>query len=123
MKPLAIDILLFVVVASCWIGVVGMLRMRHPIQALHYVSVPATIGSAAFTIALFLDQGFGSASMKGLLVTIVLLAINSVVAHATARAFRTRELGHWEPQEGDPIEFVPSTHHAGPHGEVKEDRQ
>ena len=32
--------------------------------------------------------------------------INSVGTHATARAFRARELGHWEPRDGDPIEFV-----------------
>jgi hypothetical protein len=36
----------------------------------------------------------------------VLLGINSVVAHATARAFRQRELGHWEPLDTDPLEFV-----------------
>ena len=118
MKPLAIDGLLALIVASCWIGVLGMLRMRDPIQALHYVSVPATIGSVAFTIAVFVDQGMGVASMKALLITAVLLAINSVVAPASARAFRKRQLGHWEPRDGDPLEFMPSTHHPGPHGEV-----
>lgn len=122
MKALAIDVLLALVVASCWIGTVGMLRMREPIQALHYLSVPATIGSVAFTIAVFVDQGFGAASLKALLITAVMLAINSVVAHASARAFRTRQLGHWEPRDGDPLEFVPSTHHPGPHGEVKENK-
>jgi hypothetical protein len=37
------------------------------------------------------------------------LGINAVVGHATGRAFRARELGHWEPRDGDPIEFVRDT--------------
>jgi hypothetical protein len=39
----------------------------------------------------------------------MLLAVNSVVTHATARAFRTREIGHWQPRDGDNIEFVRDT--------------
>lgn len=106
-----LDGLLGIVVLACWIGVVGMLRMRHPLQALHYLTLPATFGMFALTIAIFLEDGFGSAAVKTLLIALVFLAINSVVTHATARAFRARELGHWEPLDGDPIEFVPSTHH------------
>jgi multisubunit Na+/H+ antiporter MnhG subunit len=120
-----IDALLCLLVASCWIGVLGMLRMPHPVQALHYLALPATVGVGALTIAVFFQTGFGSASMKMLLVAVVIVAFNSVVTHATARAFRARELGHWEPRDGDPMEFVPSTHHpaaygADPHGSVKE---
>lgn len=107
-----LDLLLAVVVLTCWLGVLGMLRMPHPTQALHYLTLPATIGIAAAAIAVFLDQGWGSAGLKTLLIALVLLGINSVVTHASARAFRTRDLGHWQPLDGDPIEFVPSSHHA-----------
>lgn len=115
-----IDVLLGLVVMACWIGVLGMLRMRHPVQALHYLAVPATLGAGALTMAVFVECGFGSTSWKTLLIAAVILAINSVVAHATARAFRARELGHWEPRDGDPMEFVPSTHHPGPRGGRRE---
>lgn len=98
--------LLAVVVLSCWLGVVGMWRMREPTQALHYLSLPASAGAIALTVAVFLSQGGNQAFWKTLLITFILLAINSVVTHATARAFRARELGHWEPRAGDPIEFV-----------------
>ena len=106
LHALAIDVLLGLVALSCWLGVIGMLRMPQPTQAMHYLTLPATAGIFALTVAVFLEAGFSSTSFKTLLIAFILLAINSVVTHATARAFRTRELGHWEPRNGDPIEFV-----------------
>lgn len=108
---IAIDGLLGLAVLACWIGVTGMVRMPHPTQALQYLTLPATIGMGAVMMAIFVDTGLSSAAFKALLIAVVVLGINSVVTHATARAFRARHLGHWEPLDGDPIEFVPSTHH------------
>lgn len=95
------------VVLSCWLGVIGMLRMREPMQALHYLGIPACFGSVLLAIGVFLSAGNSSISWKTLLLTIELLAANAVVTHAIARAFRTREIGHWEPRQGDPVEFIP----------------
>jgi monovalent cation/proton antiporter MnhG/PhaG subunit len=108
---LVIDTLLGLVVVACWLGVIGMLRMHEPTQALHYLTLPATVGVFALVLGVFLETGPAFAAFKTLLIAVILFAINAVVTHATARAFRTRELGHWQPQDGDPIEFVPSTHH------------
>lgn len=99
-------VLLGVVVLSCWLGVIGMLRMREPMQALHYLALPACIGSVFLTAAVFVRTGNSQASWKTAITVLVLFAINSVVAHATARAFRTRELGHWRPLPGDNVEQV-----------------
>jgi monovalent cation/proton antiporter MnhG/PhaG subunit len=99
-------ILLATVVLLCWLGVLGMWRMKEPMQALHYLSLPATAGAILMTIAVFVAQGAGQASWKAVLICFILLATNSVVTHATARAFRARELGHWEPLDSDPIEMV-----------------
>jgi monovalent cation/proton antiporter MnhG/PhaG subunit len=98
-------VLLGGVVVFCWLGVIGMWRMRQPMQALHYLSLPATGGSVLLTIAVLISQGLGQPFCKVLLITGVLFAMNSVVTHATARAFRARQLGHWEPREGDPMEM------------------
>lgn len=86
-----------------------MWRMRQPTQALHYLSMPASIGMIALVIAVFVCDGPNQVFWKTLLITGVLLMTNSVVTHASARAFRSRELGHWEPLDGDPIEFVRDT--------------
>ena len=103
------DALLAIVVLTCWVGVLGMWRMRQPMQALHYISLPGSLGVIVLSIVVFVEEGNTQASWKTLLVAIVVLAINAVVGHAIGRAFRTRELGHWEPRTGDPIEFVRET--------------
>lgn len=99
-------ILLAGVVLLCWLGVLGMWWMREPMQALHYLSLPATAGAILLTIAVLLSQGLAQAFWKVVLISAILLASNSVVTHATARAFRARKLGHWEPIDGDPMEAV-----------------
>lgn len=101
-------ILLAAVVLSCWLGVIGMLRMREPMQALHFLGLPACVGSPLLCIAVFVATGNSSAAWKTLLISALLLLANAVVTHAVARAFRTRELGHWQPQPGDPFEYTPT---------------
>lgn len=103
--PIAEAILLAIVVLTCWLGVIGMLRMKEPTQALHYLALPG-LGAMVLTAAVFVETGPSSAAWKMLFISFMLLAVNSVVAHATARAFRIRDLGHWEPRDGDAIEFV-----------------
>lgn len=98
--------LLAAVPAACWIGVLGMWRMKEPMQALHYLSLPATAGALLLAVAVLVDRGIGETFWKTLLIAAILLGINSVVTHATARAFRARQLGHWEPLDGDPMETV-----------------
>ena len=109
LHTLLTDVLLGIVVLTCWIGVAGMWRMKKPMQALHYISLPASLGIIALSIAVFVEEGNSQASWKTLLIAVVVLGINAVVGHATGRAFRARELGHWEPLDGDPIEFVRET--------------
>jgi multisubunit Na+/H+ antiporter MnhG subunit len=99
-------VLLSGVAGLCWLGVLGMWRMKEPTQALHYLSLPATAGVALLTVAVVIFQGFGQAFWKTGLTAAILFASNSVVTHATARAFRARKLGHWEPLDGDPMEMV-----------------
>lgn len=99
-------VLLALVALLCWLGALGMWRMKEPTQALHYLSLPATAGAGLLTIAVLISQGVGQTFWKVLLINMILLASNSVVTHATARAFRGRELGHWQPLDGDPMEMV-----------------
>jgi len=97
--------LLILVVLFCWLGVLGMWRMKEPMQALHYLSLPATAAAVLLTVAVLLAQGVCQAFWKVLLIAMILWAFNSVVTHATARAFRARQLGHWQPLDGDPMEM------------------
>lgn len=102
-----VDGLLGLTAAACWLGALGMIRMRDPFQALHYLGIPATVGMGSLTLAVFIETGWTQASWKCAIILAILLAANSVGTHAAARAFRAREKGHWEPEPGDPeIEFL-----------------
>lgn len=104
---IAVDGLLAVTCASCWIGVLGMVRMRDAYQALHYLGIPSIVGLGTLTLAMFVQTGWSQASWKSLLILGIFVASNSVGTHAAARAFREREKGHWEPDPGDPeIDFL-----------------
>lgn len=107
-------VLLAVVVLSCWLGAVGAWRMREPVQGLHFCTLSAAIGMGALVVAVFVALGNTSASWKTVLIYLILLVVNSVGTHATARAFRARELGHWQPRDGDPFEWVGPDEEAPP---------
>jgi multisubunit Na+/H+ antiporter MnhG subunit len=96
------------IVASCWIGVIGMIRMRVPMQALDYLSLPACSGSILLVAAVFVHTGSSSAAWKTVVICLLLLAINPIVTHATARALRSRESGYWKLLPDDGAEFIPA---------------
>jgi monovalent cation/proton antiporter MnhG/PhaG subunit len=106
-QTIAVDLLLGLTSLACWVGVLGMIRMRDPYQALHYLGVPGVVGMGSLTIAVFVQTGWTQASWKCAIILVILVAANAVGTHAAARAFREREKGHWEPDPKDPeIEFV-----------------
>lgn len=85
---------------SSWL----MLRMKDEYQMMHFMSPPASVSIIFITVAIFLQQGRKPESFKALFITVVLLMMNSVVTHATARAFRIRESReHWHPQQGEEV--------------------
>lgn len=103
----AVDGLLAFTALSCWAGALGIIRMRDPWQALHYLGVPAIAGMGALTLALFVQTGWSQASWKAAIILVVMVAANSVGTHAAARAFRQRQKQHWEPHPDDPeVEFL-----------------
>jgi multisubunit Na+/H+ antiporter MnhG subunit len=71
---------------------IAMLIARTPLQRLHYLAPVGSIGGALLTLALLLSDPQKVAALKGALVTVLLVVVNAVVAHATARAIRTRQL-------------------------------
>jgi len=104
---IAVDGLLAVTALSCWAGALGMVRMKDPYQALHYLGLPAIVGMGALTLAVWIETGFSQAAWKCGIILLILVASNSVGTHAAARAFRQREKGHWEPLAEDKgVEFL-----------------
>ncbi len=103
-QHIAVAALLGLTVACCWIGSLGMWRMREPVQALHYLAVPGSVGGVALAAAVLVQTGLKQTGLKALLIAAMLLGINSIVSHATARAFRLRRSGD-DINEKDPLGF------------------
>ncbi len=90
-----IHILIEAAVAVSLFSTIGILVMEDINDKLHYLAVPATVGIALITIAIVLQEGLSQASIKAFLCALIVLVTNPVVTHATARAARIREFGHW----------------------------
>lgn len=100
------NVLLGAIAVLCWLGCIGMLRMKEPLQALNFLSLPAAVAAVLLPFAFLCLSGWSMATLKAAMIALLLLASNSVVTHATARAIRVRDVGHWEPREEDDIEYV-----------------
>lgn len=103
MKVIAIDILVAAAVLVALLSVLGMLRMRDPYQRMHYISPPAALTPLFLTIAIFLQDGMKPESFKAVVITFVLIGMNTVVTHAAARAFRMADTKDWHPGSGEEV--------------------
>jgi monovalent cation/proton antiporter MnhG/PhaG subunit len=90
-----IDVLLGIGALASLFGVLGVLAMKDLYEKLHYLSLPATISICSFTIAIVIDKHFSTAGIKAVIIAIVILLMNAVLTHATARAARVRQFGRW----------------------------
>ncbi len=84
----------------CW----GLLLIHDFYERLHFLSTITTVSTFALLLAIVVKEGWGQATIKGILVYLVLLLINAVLTHATARAARVREFGHWTVDPSENVE-------------------
>ena len=98
---LAVEVLLWVAVVVAWICCLGMVLMEEFFEKLHYMASVTTVSMFAILIAVVIEEGAGQATMKTIAIAVVLLLINAVLTHATARAFRVQALGDWKVKDGE----------------------
>ena len=101
MKEICIDALVSVATALAVLSAWLMLRMKDEYQMMHFMTPPASLSVALITVAIFLQQGCKPESFKALFLVVVLLLMNTVVTHATARAFRIRATHDWRTLPGE----------------------
>ncbi len=107
---IAVEVLLAVAVIIALLCCLGVLLMQNLYERLHYMSSVTTVAAFCIVLAVAIEEGWGQATIKSVLVFVVLLLMNAVLTHATARAARVRSLGHWTP---DPDENIPGTEGGG----------
>lgn len=101
---IAVEVLVWVAVVICLICCLGIVLMKDFFERLHYMATVSTVATVTLLIAVVIEQGWGQAAIKMSLIVIVLILMNAVLTHATARAARVRDLGHWQPAEREKIE-------------------
>lgn len=100
----AIDILLFSSLALTVFCCVALVLVSGLYNRMHYLGPVTSASITLLLAAVIVKYGWGQATIKTFLVWLVLVLNNAVLTHATARAARVRQLGHWKPQ---PKENIP----------------
>jgi monovalent cation/proton antiporter MnhG/PhaG subunit len=90
-----IDILLYVAVATVLVSAIGLLVMKNVNERLHYLGPLTTLSTFLIAAAVFIQEGLSDAATKSIISALALALMNAVLTHATARAARIREYGHW----------------------------
>ena len=105
---IAVDVLLWAVTGTTALSCLGMLVMHQDVfQQLHYLAPVADIAAVLLVAAVGIQEGWGQALVKTILIAAVLILMNAVLAHATARAARVRHFGYWNPHPDEHIEGSP----------------
>lgn len=96
-----IKILLYAAVGIALFSTVGILIMKDVNDKLHYLAPPATVSVLLIAGAIAIEEGWSQATGKAIFCAVALALMNPVLTHATARAARIRELGHWNSRPND----------------------
>jgi multicomponent Na+:H+ antiporter subunit G len=90
-------VLVVVAFLACAMSVLGvLLTHRNAYDGMHFTGPAASVAPIALAIAVVVDFGpFSQAGVKAVLIAVLLMLLNAVVVHATARALRIREHGRW----------------------------
>ena len=98
---IAVEVSLALAVVVAWICCLGLLLMRDFFDQLHFLAPVTTVSMVLILAAVVMEQGWGQATVKTILILVVMLLINAVLTHATARARRIEMLGQWQPKEDE----------------------
>jgi multicomponent Na+:H+ antiporter subunit G len=104
-EEIAVTALLTLGVVAQLTGVVGVLVGGNVYDRLHFTGPASIFGALAFALAVVLDEGpLSQAGLKSTLVALLLLSLNPILVHATARAAYIRERGSLTPLSEEPVE-------------------
>ena len=90
MRPLSVDILLAVAVASEVICVLGVLLSATVYDRLHYSGATTAVTPLLFLAAVAVEHGHANPTWNAVADAAALLLLNATLSHATARVARRR---------------------------------
>ena len=100
---ITVEVLLAIGILIALLCCLAVPVMKNRYERLHFMAPVSTVSVTLILIAVIVQEGWGQATIKMVLILLALVFTNAVLAHATARAARVRDLGHWQPAEGEKI--------------------
>jgi multicomponent Na+:H+ antiporter subunit G len=70
--------------------------VKDSFDRLHFLGPAATLGPLLVVSALVIENALSTNGVKAILAGALLLLTGPIVTHATARAARVRQYGHWQ---------------------------
>jgi multicomponent Na+:H+ antiporter subunit G len=75
----------------------GVLVVRDSFDRLHFLGPAASLGPFLVVMALVVENALSTNGVKAILAGALMLLTAPILTHATGRAARVRQFGHWEP--------------------------
>ncbi|MDQ3661522.1 MAG: monovalent cation/H(+) antiporter subunit G [Actinomycetota bacterium] len=97
MRNVVIAVLLSGAVAVELSCALALFVVKDSFDRLHFLGPAAALGPLLVVTALVVENALSTNGVKAILTGGLLLLSGPVVTHATARAARVRQFGHWEP--------------------------
>ena len=100
---IAIAVLLAIAAVTTAICCLALVFLNDVFDRMHFLAPVTAIAMPALLAAVVIQEGWGQATLKTVLILFAMLLVNAVLTHATARAARIRELGNWQPRAHERI--------------------
>ena len=100
-RDVVIDLLVGLGVGTELLCCVGLVVMRDVYDRLHYVMVSTTVPPFLLAAAVIVEEDWTQPGINALVIAGVLFLFNPMIAHATARAARTRRFGQVEATDAE----------------------
>ena len=102
---LAIDVLVALGVALCWLSCVGGAIVRDDLDRIHFLTPLTTLAVPVIAVAVLIQASpLSIPGAKAILITLALFCSGPILNHAIARAARIRATGDWRPDQRERAE-------------------
>jgi multicomponent Na+:H+ antiporter subunit G len=96
MRDAAIVLLLAGAITIELVCAVGVFVITDPFDKLHFLGPASALGSVLVAAAIVLEEALATNGVKSIIAALLLVLTSPILSHATARAARVRQYGHWQ---------------------------
>ena len=103
LQAIVIALLLSAAVVIVSLCVLGLFTVSDSFDRLHFLSPVTSIPAVLVAAAIVVEEALSTSGVKAILTVGLLLLTNPILSHATARAARVRQFGHWQALSGEEV--------------------